>query len=117
MTVDAFERQVYHLAAKFSFIKTIITVDKTTNTIKLRLHIAPDCFVQVYTNTRKRLLSYVLVLHRNRAYGRDCDGGAWHRHPYGHPDDHDFSPEGTKSVALDEFLAEVQDILREEGLL
>jgi hypothetical protein len=117
MTIDDFERQVYHIAARFSFIKIITTVDKTTNTVKLRLHIAPDCFVQVYTNTHKGLSAYVLVLNRSRAYGRDCDGGTWHRHPYDHPDDHDCSPEGAKAVTLDEFLAEVQDILSKEGLL
>lgn len=117
MTVDEFERQVYRIAEKFSFIKAIATVDKTTNTIKLRLHIASDCFVQVYTNTRKRLLSYVLVFNRSRLYGRDCEGGMWHRHPYDHSDGHDFGPEGAKAVTLDEFLAEVQDILNKEGLL
>ncbi|MCR4405664.1 MAG: hypothetical protein NUW24_01905 [Anaerolineae bacterium] len=117
MTVDEFERQAYHTVQKFSFIKAITTVDKTTNTIKLRLHIASDCFVQVYANTLKGLLSYALILNRSRLYGRDCEGGMWHRHPYDHSDNHDFGPEGSKAVTLDEFLAEVQDILSKEGLL
>jgi len=92
MTVDEFERQTYHTVQKFSFIKAVATVDKTTNTIKLRLHIASDCFVQVYANTLKGLLSYALILNRSRLYGRDCEGGMWHRHPYDHSDDHDFGP-------------------------
>ena len=58
-----------------------------------------------------------LVFHRVRIYGRDCEGGQWHRHPHGAPDDHDSSPEGTEAVSLWQFLAEAQQILQSEGIL
>lgn len=115
--VDIFEAQVYDVASRFFFIQRAVTIDKTANTIKLRLHITKECFAQVYTNVQKKLVDHVLILNWNRIYGRDCDGGAWHRHPYDNPDAHDFSPEGAREVSLEEFLIEVQQILEKEGLL
>jgi hypothetical protein len=50
-------------------------------------------------------------------YGRDCDGGTWHRHPRSAPNTHDFSAEGSRVVTLHYFLAEVQQILQDKGLL
>jgi hypothetical protein len=116
-TISLFEARVYDVASHFSFIRRVVTLDKTANTIKLRLHITTGCFIQIYTNVQKELVNYVLILDRSRIYGRDCDGGTWHRHPYENPAAHDFSPEGTEETSLEEFLIEVQQILQREGLL
>jgi len=115
--IDIFEAQVYEVASRFSFIRRVVTLDKTVNTIKLRLYITSECFVQIYTNVRKKLINYVLIFNWDRIYGRNCDSGAWHRHPHENPDAHDFSPEGAREVSLEEFLIEVQQILEEAGLL
>ena len=117
MTTDAVERDVRRAAAQWAFVQRVATIDKTDFTIKLRLSVDAECFVQVYVNTSKQLTSYTLVLNRSRIFGRDCEGGQWHRHPAGAPDMHDFSPEGQRAVSLDEFLREVQQILQEQGLL
>ncbi len=117
MTPDAFEQHVRGEATGFAFIRGMVILDKTANTVKLRLHITAECFVQVYTNVRKGLLSYTLVLHQTRLYGRDNDGTGWHRHPYSAPESHDFSEEGARPVSLAEFLDEVQQILTAEGIL
>jgi len=117
IAVNLFEVQVYEVASRFSFIRRVVTLDKTASAIKLRLHITTECFVQIYTNVRKNLVNYVLVLDRSRIYGRNCDGGTWHRHPYENPDAHDFGPEGAKEVSLEEFLIEVQQILEGERIL
>lgn len=92
-------------------------MDKTDYAIKMRLHIIADCFVRVYANVQKQLLSYALVLNRTRIYGRNCEGGQWHRHPPGAPEVHDFSPEGSQSVSLSQFLSEAQQVLQDEGIL
>lgn len=117
MSVDAFEQDVLRTANEWSFIRSIETVDKTDQAIKLRLQVDAECFVQVYANVRKNLFSYTLVLNRSRIYGRDSEGGTWHRHPYGDPDSHDRTPEGQLKVDLAQFLVEVQQILQAEGLL
>lgn len=117
MNADAVERDVRRTAAQWAFIRQVETIDKTDLTIKLRLHVDTECFVQVYANTDKRLSSYTLVLNRSRVFGRDSEGGLWHRHPAEAPEEHDFSPEGRRAVSLEEFLTEVQQILQDRGLL
>lgn len=117
MTTDEFEGEARRSTAEWAFVQLVETVDKTDHAIKLRLHIESECFVQVYANVQKELYSYNLVLNRSRIYGRDCEGGIWHRHPYDDPERHDRSPDGRKVVTLAQFLAEVQEILQAEGLL
>ena len=117
MTRDVFEQRVREEASRFAFIRSVATLGKTTSTVKLRLYVTAECFVQVYANLRKGLLSYTLVLHQTRLYGRDNDGTGWHRHPHSAPESHDFSDEGTRPVSLAEFLDEVQQILIGEGIL
>jgi hypothetical protein len=106
VSTDAVESEVQRTAVNWAFVRRIETVDKTDDAIKLQLHIDTDCFIQVYTNTRKQIISYAVVFNRARILGRDCDGGSWHRHPPGMSDQHDFSPEGQRAVSLDEFLKE-----------
>ena len=117
MTVDEFERSVHLLAAEWGFIRRVATADKTAHAIKMRLYVSEGCFVQIYANSEKQLLSYALVLDRMRVYGRDSEGGHWHRHPQGAPETHDLSPEGSQSVELPQFLDEVQQILEDAALL
>ncbi len=117
MNTSAVERDIQRTAANWAFVRFVETVDKTGDAIKLRLHIDTDCFVQVYINIRKSIISYTVVFNRTRILGRDCDGGSWHRHPPEMPDRHDFSPEGQRAVSLDEFLKETQQTLQDKGLL
>ena len=117
MTPEAFEQHIRDEARHFAFISNIVSLARTANTVKLRLSITADCFVQVYANLRKDLLSYTLVFHRTRIYGRDNDGAGWHRHPHSAPESHDFSDEGIRPASLAEFLDEVQQILMTKGIL
>lgn len=117
MTPDDFERDVRAIVAAWAYIRWIYLLDKTKRAVKMRLHIDNECFVQVYANLQKSLISYTLVLNRTRIYGRDYDGGKWHRHPYDAPESHDFSDEGSRETSLSEFLAEAQLILQASGIL
>lgn len=117
MTPDDAEKTIRRTAAEWVFIQAAVLVDKTEHALKMRLHIDSACFVQIYANPQKDLLSYTLVLNRSRIYGRDCVGGEWHRHPFDAPESHDFSQDGSRSVTLSDFLAEVQQILMATGLL
>jgi len=81
MIPEAFEQHTRDKARHFAFIRNVVTLDRTASTIKLRLFITSDCFVQVYANLHKDLLNYALVLCQTRIYGRDNDGKGWHRHP------------------------------------
>lgn len=117
MSPDEFEEVVRTTAADWAYIQWISLLDKTEHALKMRLHIDSACFVPVYANPQKTLWSYTLVLNRTRIFGRDCDGGRWHRHPFEAPESHDFSPEGSRPVSLADFLAEAQQILTNAGLI
>jgi hypothetical protein len=117
VTAAAFAHAVQQEAVQWAFIQWVVIIDSTDYAVKLRLHVDAECFVQVYANVQKGLFSFTLVLNRARIYGRDCEGGVWHRHPRHAPDTHDFSAEGSQAVTLAHFLAEVQQILQVEGML
>ena len=75
MNINEFERQVLMTAEQWSFLRSIDTIDKTDYAVKLRLHVDAECFIQVYANVEKNIVSYALVLNRSRIYGRDNEGG------------------------------------------
>ena len=110
-------RKIESAARRYAFIRRVVKVDETYYSVKYRLHVAPDLFVQLYFNERSGTVGLVLVHHRQRIYGRDCEAGRWHRHPVDDPDMHDTSPEGARTVKVEEFLAEVQDILVKANLV
>lgn len=117
LTPDDLEKDVLQTVAHWAYVRHVTLVDKTEHALKMRLHIDSACFIQIYANPSKSLFSYTLVLNRVRIFGRDCDGGIWHRHPFHDPESHDFSAEGSSSITLSEFLAEAQHILQNVGIL
>lgn len=112
MTPEELEQQARAVAGEFSFIAAIVTSLRTPATLTMRFQITEHCFIQLYGNTRKGLFSYTLMLAGGRIFGRDCEGGQWHRHPFESPDSHDETDEGRKPVTFREFLVEVESILR-----
>ena len=111
MTPREVEEQARSVVRDFSFVSSIETLLRTPATLTMRFRITGRCFIQLYHNSNKHLWSYALVLGDNRIFGRDCEGGQWHRHPFEAPDSHDRSPEGQKAVTFRIFLEEVQDVL------
>ena len=101
----------------FPFIKRVVRIDETENTVKYRLIIEEDLFVQVYVNVENDTVGFVFVNKGQRIYGRDSICGKWHRHTFENPLGHDFSSAGCKRVNLKEFLIEVQEILDREKIL
>lgn len=117
MELDAIEEQIRVEISHSVFIREITMWERTPHTLKVRLAITDECFVQIYVNPRKDWVSYTLVLRNARIYGRDNDGRGWHRHPYDDPTVHDFGPEGARPVTWREFLEEIQEILVKVGVL
>lgn len=117
LSIEEIESEIRKAASRFPFIQDTKTLLKTAHTIKIRLNVSEECYIQIYRNIQKNLASYVAILGCERIYGRDCDGGLWHRHREDDPSGHDFSPEGSREIDLDEFLSETQEILIEKGIL
>lgn len=110
-------KEIEETALTFTFIKKSVRLDETEHTVKYRLIIEEDLFVQVYVNAENNTTGFVLINKGQRIYGRDAIEGKWHRHTFEDPLSHDFSAKGAKKVTLKEFLMEVQEILDRESLL
>ncbi len=117
MSINELEQEIINIASQFHYIKHVVTLLKTPNTIKVRLEITFSTYIQIYHNIQKNVVSYVLIMANHRMYGRDRDGGFWHRHTVENPDSHDFSEEGSREITLDEFLLEVGNILVRLGIV
>ena len=87
------------------------------NTVKVRLSIRENLYVDLYFNQRYGTTNYALILDGERIYGRDCYGGNWHLHPYDDPSKHDMSENGKKSLSIEEFVDEVEEILVKMSLV
>ncbi len=98
------------LARRSYFIRMEV-LDQTLSLIKVRLYISLDLFVQIYRNDRFDTTNLALIYNGGRIYGRDELDGRWHRHTHLAPEAHDVSEGGRKSLALDEFLDEVEAVL------
>jgi hypothetical protein len=98
-----FERRKY-------FIRMDV-LEQTLSLVKIRLHISPDLFVQLYRNDRYQTTNLALIHNGQRLYARDELDGRWHRHTHRKPEEHDTSKEGRRSVEVSEFLNEVEQVL------
>lgn len=58
-----------------------------------------------------------LIEARQRIFGIDYEGGAWHIHPYGAVERHEPLKDGWGPKPLLQFLARVEDLLLEHDLL
>jgi len=117
MKLEEIIAEIEEVGQRFPFILEIIRFDETKYSAKYLLMLAEDFFVQVYQNVRSGTTGLALIYRGQRFYGRDREGGQWHRHPFENPTEHDFSPEGSREVSLEEFLEEVQEILERERLI
>jgi hypothetical protein len=111
MNVAALLAAVHQEVQARAYIARLEVLDQSRTLLKVRLHIAPDLFVQLYRNDRFDTTNYVLIYGGRRLYARDQLGGKWHRHTAAAPQVHDTSQEGRHPVELDEFLDEVESVL------
>ena len=86
-------------------------LEQTLSLVKIRLHISPNLFVQVYRNDRYETTNLALIYNGQRLYARDELDGHWHRHNYRRPEEHETSKEGRRPVEVGEFLDEVEQVL------
>jgi hypothetical protein len=98
------------------YLRRVEVLDQSFNLIKVRLHIAPDLFVQIYRNDSFDTTNPALIHNSQRLYARDQVGAMWHRHTLTQPAAHDDSAEGRRAADLPQFLDEIESILAALGL-
>jgi len=110
--IDSVIKEANSIADKYSL--ELIEIDRTDNTISLRLIIDNEVFIKIYGNTEKDKLNLTLVFRRKRIYGCDSESGKNHCHPFDDPDRHIFI-KGRKSIQ--EFVEGSMKFLEETCLL
>jgi hypothetical protein len=99
------------------FVQSLEETERTDPALSLRLYIRPGLFVQAFLGELTGSLYLALIEDRRRIFGIDLEAGQWHLHPYGTPDKHELLPEGLEPKPLLKFLAKVEDLLLQFGLL
>jgi len=115
--VEELQLQALEALEKTWFIQSIEVIDRTDQTISLRLVIRSDLFVQAYLGEISQSLYFALIEKYQRIFGIDRVFGEWHIHPYGSPFEHKPLDEGLDPKPLLSFLARVEKILLENNLL
>ena len=115
--IDKLLKEATTLLQEYPYYKKCHVLNRGKNHAKFRLVITKDLFVQVNRNELALITNLALINQSKRIYGRDEYKTQWHRHPSDNPNCHNFSEEGRKKISLQEFLSEVDDMLREKGLV
>jgi hypothetical protein len=115
--LDDLVQEAQTIAESYAFIRAIADLDRTDSALRLRLIVDETMFIQVYANLKKRKLNFALVSLGQRIFGRDCEGGTWHKHPFESPESHDLEGDAGKPVTLTEFVMDVEELLLKESLL
>lgn len=112
MEINDIVREAHDVAEQFGL--ELIEVDRTDNTISLKLVVDTEILISIYGNTQKHKLNLALILKQRRLYGYDSEGGTYHCHPSENPESHVAVAD--KRTILD-FVKESLSILETRHLL
>jgi hypothetical protein len=110
--INELVREAHEVAVLFGL--EFVEVDKTDNTVSLKVVIDAEIVIQVYGNTQKDKLNLALVFKQRRLYGYDSEGGKYHCHPAENPEAHKMVS-ARKSIRA--FVEESLKLLEERELL
>ncbi len=66
MSTDDVESDVQRITTQWAFIQRVETIDKTDFTVKLRLHVDTECFIQATVDEALRLVIQLGELQRRQ---------------------------------------------------
>jgi hypothetical protein len=89
-------------------------IDATDVTLMAGIEIFPAIYIQVYRNLKKDKLNMALIFGKNRVYGVDGEGGAFHEHP---AEDPTFHVPIKERLEIEEFVVRSLNILKNRRLL
>jgi hypothetical protein len=117
MTIEELIIEALTARERFWFVEEVKVIERTDSTVTLHVIIASKLFIQVFFSQRSQRFSLALVGGAGRLYGRDREHGVWHRHPFGHSEQHEPTPEGMSPQPILQFVAEVEEILLVNSLV
>ena len=115
--IDGLLAEAEEFTQRSWFAQDFEVSDRTDTTITLHFFIDAHLFVQVFFSQRSERLSLALIGPAGRLYGWDRENGSWHRHPFGQSEDHKLMPEGAPVHPLPQFMASVEELLVNHGLV
>jgi hypothetical protein len=116
-TIDDLYAEAQEAGERVWFVQSMQSVDRTDQTISLRLNIRTDLFVHVLLGELTGSLYFALIEQGQRIFGIDRHSGEWHMHPYEAPFQHVPFPDGLEPKPLLSFLSRVEDFLIQHDLL
>jgi len=99
------------------FIQSASVVERTDQTLSIRLLIRADLFVQAFVGEITGSLYFALIEGRQRIFGVDREAGEWHVHPFGETEKHLSLAKGWEPKPLMKFMSQVEKLLLEQDLL
>ena len=104
MTLDEFEVMVATAVARSPLCDVVVVQESAEQTLKLRVLLYIDAYIDIYFNERNGTTSYALVQGGQRVFAADNARG-WHYHPFEEPGKHVWLD---RAMTFVEFLAAIQ---------
>jgi hypothetical protein len=109
-----FERECRTFADEWLGSTVVVESERRYNFIKIRIHVMPSVFIELYHNAQNGRGSYALIRDNQRIFGYD---GVirWHCHPLHHTEKHERCTKPRLSHALREMKHIVESLPTGEG--
>jgi hypothetical protein len=116
MTLSDCLQEIREAERAYWFVQGLAEIEQTDEVLKARLEIQAGLFVHVFFSEASGRFQLALVKNSQRLYGRDCEDGLWHLHPYGTVDQHLPTPGEVGPRPIMQFMREVEQLLLENEL-
>lgn len=87
LTLEEFEKEIYQATSQWKWGEVPIILKLTPTSIKIRIYISHDIYIDCFFNEVTKKTSFTLVKEGGRIFGANNTGG-WHIHPFENPSEH-----------------------------
>ncbi|GEM_PF-931168 len=110
-SIEEIKGTLYKLGKKYNL--KIKNLDYTDITLKARLTVNKETYIQVYFNMQKDKFLLALIQNNKRIYGFDKLENDCHEHPFENPEEHINTPCGEMSI--EKFILKIKHYLQEKS--
>ena len=107
LTLEEFEKEIYKATSQWKWGEVPVTLKLTPTSIKIRICISQDIFIDCFFNEMTGRTSFTLIEKGDRIFGANNTGG-WRLHPFENPSDHNPL---SQSILFSDFLNMVGNFL------
>jgi len=85
--LEEFVRTIFAVTERSSLCEVVVIIALDETTVKLRVLLYIDAYLDVYYNERNSTTAYAMIQNGARIFGADNANG-WHYHPFDNPNSH-----------------------------